>query len=121
MRGLAAANPADSEAALDVVRFLYTIKKAPAAAREELNARINAGGEIFPYQMALAEMDFAEGNLTDGKQLLEKLISAGQFTGTRTDGKDCAGSNVSEQEKFRFSRDVGDRGSPRRSSQRLRP
>lgn len=76
MRGLAAANPADSEAALDVVRFLYTIKKAPAAAREELNARINAGGEIFPYQMALAEMDFAEGNLTDGKQLLEKLISA---------------------------------------------
>ena len=31
MRGLAAANPSDSEAALDLVRFLYTIKKSPAS------------------------------------------------------------------------------------------
>ena len=77
MRALAAANPADSAAALDVARFLYAIKKAPAAARQELNARISAGGEVFPYQMALANMDFAEGNVTDGKQLLENLISAG--------------------------------------------
>ena len=77
MRALAAANPKNSEAALDIVRFLYTIKKAPAAARQELNARISAGGEVFPYQMALADMDFAEGNLTDGRQLLENLISAG--------------------------------------------
>jgi tetratricopeptide (TPR) repeat protein len=76
-RALAAANPADSAAALDVVRFLYTIKKAPAAARQELNARISAGGEVFPYQIALADMDFAEGNVTEGKQLLENLISAG--------------------------------------------
>jgi tetratricopeptide (TPR) repeat protein len=77
MRALAAANPADSAAALDVVRFLYTIKKAPAAARQELNARISAGGEVFPYQIALADMDFAEGNVTEGKQLLENLISTG--------------------------------------------
>jgi tetratricopeptide (TPR) repeat protein len=77
MRALAASNPADSAAALDLVRFLYTIKKAPVAARQELNARISAGGETFPYQVALANMDFAEGNLTDGKQLLENLISAG--------------------------------------------
>jgi tetratricopeptide (TPR) repeat protein len=77
MRALATANPADSAAALDVIRFLYTIKKAPAAARQELNARISAGGEVFPYQIALADMDFAEGNLTDGKQLLENLISTG--------------------------------------------
>ncbi len=77
MRAVAAANPADSAAALDVVRFLYTIKKDPAAARQELNARIDAGGEVFPFQIALAEMDFAEGNLTDGKQLLENLVSTG--------------------------------------------
>lgn len=76
MRALAAANPTDSAAALDVIRFLYTIKKTPAAARQELNARINAGGEVFPYQLALADMDFAEGNLTDGKRLLEKLVNA---------------------------------------------
>ena len=77
MRALVAANPRDSSAILDMVRFLYTIKKDPAAARQELTARISAGGEVFPYQMALADMDFAEGNLTDGRQLLENLISAG--------------------------------------------
>jgi tetratricopeptide (TPR) repeat protein len=77
MRGLAAANPTDSEAALNIVRFLYTIKKAPDAARQELNTRISAGGDVFPYELALAEMDFAEGNLTGGRQLLEKLIRAG--------------------------------------------
>jgi tetratricopeptide (TPR) repeat protein len=76
MRALAAANPTDATPALDVIRFLYTIKKAPLAARQELNARIRAGGEIFPYQMALADMDFAEGNLTEGAQLLESLIGA---------------------------------------------
>jgi tetratricopeptide (TPR) repeat protein len=77
VRALAAKNQTDSTAALDVVRFLYAVKNDPAAARQELVARISAGGEVFPYQMALADMDFVEGNLTDGKQLLEKLISIG--------------------------------------------
>jgi tetratricopeptide (TPR) repeat protein len=77
MRALVAANPTDSAATLDLVRFLFTVKKTPAAARQELTAHINAGGDVFPYQMALAEMDFAEGNLTDGKQLLESLVGAG--------------------------------------------
>jgi cellulose synthase operon protein C len=80
MRALEAANPSDAAAALDLARFLYSIKKAPAAARQELDERVNEGGEIFPFQMALADMDFAEGNFADGKQLLEKLISAGGST-----------------------------------------
>jgi tetratricopeptide (TPR) repeat protein len=75
MRDLAAANPSNSETALDLVRFLYTIKKDPDAARQELNRRIGAGADIFPYQMALADMDLAEGNFIAGRQLLEKLIS----------------------------------------------
>jgi hypothetical protein len=37
--------------------------------------RINAGGQVFPYQMASAELDLAEGNVTDSIQLLEKLAS----------------------------------------------
>jgi len=78
MRALAAANPADSTATLDLIRFLYAIKRAPAAARQELNARISAGGEVFPLQIALAEMDLAEGNLTDGKQSLENLVNTGK-------------------------------------------
>jgi cellulose synthase operon protein C len=75
MRALASANPTDSAAALNVIRFLYAVKKAPAEARQELNTRISAGGDVFPYQMALADMDFIEGNAADGKQLLEKLIA----------------------------------------------
>lgn len=71
----AMANSATPAAALDLIRFLYTVKQAPAAARQELNARINAGGEVFPLQIALAEMNFAEGNLADGKRLLENLIT----------------------------------------------
>ena len=50
--------------------------KGPAAAREELVARIGAGGRVFPYQIALAKFDFTQGNITDGTQLLEKLISS---------------------------------------------
>jgi cellulose synthase operon protein C len=76
MRDLATANSSDPQAALDLVRFLFTIKKDPVAARQELNRRVSAGGEVFPYQMALADMDFAEGNLTDGGQLLENVTSA---------------------------------------------
>ena len=75
MRELAAADPSASESALDLVRFLYTVKKDPTAARQELNTRIGAGGEAFPYRMALVDMDLAEGNFTSGRQLLESLIS----------------------------------------------
>ena len=77
LRSLAAARPSDSEATLDLVRFLFTIKGSAAAARQELNTRISAGGDIFPYQMALANLDFAEGRPADGKKLLEQLISTG--------------------------------------------
>ena len=76
LRSLAAARPSDSEAELDLVRFLYTIRKSAPAARQELNTRISAGGERFPYQMALANLDFAEGRPADGKKLLEQLTSA---------------------------------------------
>ena len=121
MRALAAANPKDSEAALDLVRFLYTIKKAPAAARQELNARISAGGEVFPYQMALADMDFAEGNLTDGRQLLENLISAGSSPEHVRTAKIALAQMYLSKRNFDPAETLGDRYSPRRSSQRPRP
>ncbi len=121
MRGSVAANPSDPEAALDLVRFLYTVKKAPAAARQELNDRINAGGEVFPYQIALADLDFAESNLTDGKQLLENLIRAGGSPEHMRTAKIALAQNVSGPENVRSGRDPGDRYSPRRPSQRSRP
>src|SRR5262245_6519317 len=72
IRALANARPTDTEAALDVARYINMVK-GPAAARQELRARINAGGQVFPFQIALAELHFAEGNYSDAVQLLEML------------------------------------------------
>ena len=61
-------------AGLNVVRFLQQFK-GPAAARQELMARINAGGQVFQYQLALADFDLAQGKVADSIQLLESLVS----------------------------------------------
>jgi cellulose synthase operon protein C len=74
MRSIAAANPADTATKLDVVRFLLATKGS-AAARQELDDRIKAGGNVFPFQMALADLDVLGGDFTESSQLLEKLIS----------------------------------------------
>src|SRR5262247_1140192 len=74
IRALASARPSDTEAALDVARYINMVKGS-AAARQELRARINAGGEVFPFQIALAELHFAEGNFNDAAQLLETIAS----------------------------------------------
>ena len=76
IRALAQARPNDNEAALDVARYINMVKGA-AAARQELRARISAGGEVFPFQIALADLHFAEGNYTDAVQLLETLAGSG--------------------------------------------
>lgn len=74
LRAIAAGNPTDYEAGLDVVRYLHSVK-GPAAARQELLARIGAGGDAYHYQVALADLYFAEGNVTDGEQILARLAS----------------------------------------------
>lgn len=73
LRSLAGANPSDAEATLDLVRFLRAVRGV-AAARAELMNRINAGGQVFRYQIALAELHFAEGNYADSVNLLEGII-----------------------------------------------
>jgi tetratricopeptide (TPR) repeat protein len=80
LRALAAAHPTDVGAEMDLIRFLYTARKNPIAARQELLNRINAGGDVFTYQIALADMDFVEGKFTDGTQLLERLIGSKEST-----------------------------------------
>lgn len=69
-----AKDPENSGAELDLIRFLYATKGA-AAARHEVLARISAGADIFPYQMALADLDYAEGNFTDSFKQLEALAN----------------------------------------------
>jgi len=74
LRAVATANPSDISAGLDVVRFLQQIKGA-AAARDELTARIKAGGKVFQYQLALADFDYAQGKVAESIHLLESLTS----------------------------------------------
>jgi len=72
LRTIAEADVKNPQYGLDLVRFLYRVK-GPAAAREELVAHINAGGEIFPYQLAMAELDYDQGNIEDSFKLLGSL------------------------------------------------
>jgi cellulose synthase operon protein C len=73
-RAIVAEDPKNTAVQLDLVRLLNTIK-GPAAAQQELNALISAGGNVFPYQIALAQLDYAQGKFPDGAALLKTLIS----------------------------------------------
>ena len=72
LRKIADAAPADSKAGMDLVRLLVSVKGAKAG-RDELNSRIKAGGDVFDFQIALAELTFADGNLPDAAQQLQAL------------------------------------------------
>jgi cellulose synthase operon protein C len=75
LRATAVSTPTDSKAGMDLIRFLVSVKGAKVG-RDELNARIKAGGDVFDYQIALAELDFAEGNSTAAAQSLQNLAGA---------------------------------------------
>ncbi len=72
LRAAARSNGKDSDAELALVQFLYKAK-GYAVAHQELAARIEAGGNVFPYQMALADLDYAQGNVADAVKLLDVL------------------------------------------------
>jgi cellulose synthase operon protein C len=75
LRATANAAPTDSKAGMDLVRFLVSVKGAKAG-RDELNARIKAGADVFDYQLAMAELDFAEGDVAAAAESLQKLANA---------------------------------------------
>jgi tetratricopeptide (TPR) repeat protein len=74
LRTVVAANPNDMQAELELAALLSRIKGLQAA-HDELAARIKAGGNVFPLQIALAKLDFVQGNPTAGTELLQKLAS----------------------------------------------
>jgi tetratricopeptide (TPR) repeat protein len=74
LRTFAAANPSDPNAELDLVNLLAAVK-GPAVAREELVARIQGGKGAFPYQIALARFDLAQGKVDDSIKQLQQLIA----------------------------------------------
>ena len=71
--------PADTNAELDLVNLLAAVK-GPAVARDELVARIKAGKGAFPYQIALARFDLAQGKADDSIKLLQQLIASASST-----------------------------------------
>jgi len=74
LRTTASADPANAQAGLDVVRFLQATK-GDDAARQELVARGSGSGNVFPYQIALAEFYAARGKTADAIQLLESIAA----------------------------------------------
>jgi pentatricopeptide repeat protein len=75
LRAKAEADPSDSKAGLDLARFLNSVKGAEAA-RAELDARIKAGGDVFDYQIALAQLEAGQGKVDDATQLLQTLAKS---------------------------------------------
>lgn len=69
------ASPNDTKTVLDLVRFL-NLAKGPDAARSELETRIKAGGDVFDYQMALAELNFAQNKVAEATQALQSLAAS---------------------------------------------
>jgi tetratricopeptide (TPR) repeat protein len=74
LRNVAKSDPKNTDAELDLVRFLAAVK-GPAVARQELVDRISAGGDVFTYQLALADFDYSQGNFADSFKLLETLAN----------------------------------------------
>lgn len=70
-----AADPTNTKAELDYVRFLSAVKGIDAA-RTELETRIKAGGDVFDYQIALAQLEVKQGKVNDALELLQTLVKS---------------------------------------------
>ena len=75
LRSVAAANPSDVATEMQLVNLLGALKGADGA-RTELQTRIKNGGNVFPYQIALAKLEFSQGKIDDSVKLLEQLIGS---------------------------------------------
>jgi tetratricopeptide (TPR) repeat protein len=74
---VAAADPANTQPALNLVRFL-NVTRGLQAGRNELAALIAKGGDVFDYQMGLADFDAQAGQKQEAITLLKQLeASAG--------------------------------------------
>ena len=73
-QAIVAANPKDTQAQLDLVSLLNATQ-GHAAAQHQLTGLISGGGDVFAYQIALAQLNFAQGDSAGATALLKKLIN----------------------------------------------
>lgn len=72
-RAVVAQNSNDTQAQLELAKLL-DVTEGTDSARKRLEALIKAGGDVFPYQIALAQLDFTAGHFSDSVVLLQNLI-----------------------------------------------
>lgn len=77
LKAIVAADPKSSEDVLALVQFILATKGAPAA-RRELVDQIKAGAvtDVVQLELALAQLDFNQGNADESFQLLNKLAQS---------------------------------------------
>ena len=83
LRAFAAAHSSDAAAGLNVVRFLHQFK-GPAAARQELVARINAGGQVFQVSARFGRLGFGRrqggGRHSTARKSRQQCRRAGRYS-----------------------------------------
>jgi pentatricopeptide repeat protein len=75
LRAIADRPDADSKVGLDLVKFLGATKGIDAA-RTELRSRITVGGDVFDYQLMLAELEFMQSKGAEGIEQLKSLADS---------------------------------------------
>ena len=88
------------------MRFLNLLR-GPDAARQELLARIEAGGAVFPYQIALADLHAAQGKVDDSVLLLQDLVANAREPDAGADRPGQACRAVHRDQETRSSRSPG--------------
>uniref|UniRef100_Q07SN7 Tetratricopeptide TPR_2 repeat protein n=1 Tax=Rhodopseudomonas palustris (strain BisA53) TaxID=316055 RepID=Q07SN7_RHOP5 len=69
-------DPSNNETKLELVAFLRQVRGAQAA-RQHLMDQIQAGGNVFPLQIALVELDVTEGRWDGAIHSMQALIKSG--------------------------------------------
>ena len=86
LRVRAKAESGNPAAELDLVSFLNSFRGYESA-RSELQKRIEAGGDVFPFEMALANLDFRNGKAQNAidrvNQILKTSTASDQITTAR--------------------------------------
>ena len=87
IRSIAEAAPDDLQANLDVVRFMNTLRGVEFAEKELKLLAERGGKNVFPYQLALARLQFATGKREDAKKLLLDVIATAEADETKLEAK----------------------------------